>query len=127
MLVRFLTGLVGGLLVGVVLFEALLAGLQFLTPEIDINASLALGRGLASLPTVALTGFWALAATASAAMAAALARLSLAGWVAGALWCVPALLIAGLGGLSDLATSGAIAACIAGTLAGSRTARMAMA
>ncbi len=124
MLVRFLAGLVAGLLVGVVLFEAMLAALQWLTLEIDVDASLAKGNGLESLPAAILTGFWALAATASAAMAAAVARLSLAGWVAGALWCVPALLVAGLGGLSDLAVSLAILACIGGTLAGSRLAKM---
>ncbi len=125
MIMRFLAALVAGLLVGGVVFEALLTGFQLLTPDTDINASLTRGQGLAYLPAVALTIFWGLAATVSAAMAAAIARLSLAGWLAGALWCVPALLVTGLGGLNDLAVSAAVVVCVAGAVLGNRAARLA--
>ncbi|MFU8831399.1 MAG: hypothetical protein ACNA7J_04495 [Wenzhouxiangella sp.] len=125
MVMRFLAGLVAGLLVGYVLFEALLSGFQLLTPDTDINANLAQGKGLANLPAVALTSFWGLAATVSAAMATAIARLNLAGWLAGALWCVSALFVTGLGGLNDLAVAAAVVVCLAGAVLGNRAARLA--
>jgi hypothetical protein len=123
--VRFLAGLAAGLMVGLIVFEALLAGAELLTPATPIGPALARGEGLSPALTSTVLAFWLLAATASATLATAMTGWSVTGWLAGLCWMVTITLVAGLGGLSDLALAAAMVAGIAGTAIGNRLAHMA--
>jgi hypothetical protein len=123
--VRFLAGLTAGLVVGLIVFEALLAGSELLTPTTEIGPALAQGEGLPPGLIACLLAFWLLATTASASLATAITGWSIAGWLTGLCWLVTIILVAGLGGLTDLAIAAAIVAGITGTAIGIRLAQIA--
>ena len=123
--VRFLAGLAAGLVVGLIVFEALLAGFELLTPTTEIGPALAQGEGLSLNLIASLLAFWLLAATASASLATAITGWSVTGWLAGLCWLVTITLVAGLGGLTDLTIATAIVAGTAGTAIGIRLAQIA--
>ncbi len=120
---RLLPALCAGLAIGAVVMEALFAGFNALTPDTDLPGRLAAGAGLTPAHTLALLAIWFLAAFLSAAMAAAMARLSGVGWLAGVLWMVPTQLMAGLGGLSATAMAASALVCLVAAWAGGELAR----
>lgn len=96
MLIRFFIAIALGLLIGVVLYEGLLALLALLLPGGSIvkpmleDGSLSLGKA------VILVCSWTLGASASALVAAGLARNRWAGALAAACWILPMSLLIGL-------------------------------
>lgn len=115
---RVLAAITAGLLVGVVLLEALTAGLLMLVPETALLAEYG-EYGLLSWPLLPLPALlWLMAGLAGGTMSAAVAQRPLTGVVTGALLALPAGLIVGLARPGSLQMVLAMALPFCGALAG---------
>lgn len=121
MVIRFLSAIVAGLAIGMVLSEALIAGAGLLLPEFSLSG-LIIGEFTSDQNAAGvLVVVYGLAATLSATMAAAVAG-RLAGQLCGMLWLAPIFLLGSLSAMSDLLWASLAIACLIGALAGTRVA-----
>ncbi len=121
MIVRCLSGIVAGLVISVVLYEALMTGAGVYISN-DGRSALLIGEVTSERgTTVILVLIHALAVGLGAAMATALAGPSCGG-LCGLLWLAPIFLIGSLSPMSDLLWGSLAIACLVGTLFGMRLA-----
>lgn len=123
MVIRFLSGIVAGLTIGVVIHEALIAGAGVLVPGLNLSSLLIGAIEPDRTHGAVLVGIFALATGLGATMAAAVAG-RFAGWVCGSLWLVPTFLLGSLSGMGNLLWGSLAIACLLGTLAGTRVVMM---
>ncbi len=115
---RTLAGIAAGLLVGVVLLEALAAGLLVLVPDSVLRADFG-QYGLLLWPLLPVPALlWLSAGLAAGAMTTAVARCPLVGILAGAGLAVPAGLVVGLAWPGSAQTVLAAALPLSGAAAG---------
>jgi len=123
-----LKALAAGTLVGIVLVEAVLAGLATLLPAglVGVGSPLGFVPGWPLLPVPALA--WLLGAAAAGAMASALDARALTGLAAGALMGLPAFILVGLATpgnpLAFLAAALPLSGAAAGTVLAQRLRRL---
>jgi hypothetical protein len=96
MILRYLMAVLSGMLVGIVLYEGLLAVLTLLWPGFDPIAELYSTAPLQTTDALLLSLFWALGASASSMMASGLARARSAGALCAGLWLLSIALLIGL-------------------------------
>ncbi len=119
--VRFLSGIVAGLAIGLVISEALIAGAGLLLPEFDL-ATRFTGQGAPERMDFVVTALvYALAAGLGATMAAAIAGPT-AGGLCGMMWLVPFFLLGSLSNGGELLSATMAIAGLGGTLLGIRLA-----
>jgi hypothetical protein len=123
-LVRFLSGLAAGLVISIVLSEAMLAGTDLLALDLQISSRLSAGVGLTTAGVFVVLLIWLLATTCGTAMATAVTRCQTGGWLMAVMWLLSLALIARLGGLSDLVQALAIVTWLIGALLGIRLAML---
>lgn len=123
MVVRFLGSVTIGAIVGGVIHEALMAGLELLRVDGNLKVQLMEGTGAGFGDVVALMLIWLISVTLSVAMTTALAESRLAGWLCALLWLAPITLLAGLGGLTDSGLACAIVVAPVGAVLGTGLAR----
>ena len=95
---RILKALAAGLLIGVIVTEALMAAIGVFAANPNLHEDLAAGRLLPGMHLMAVAAAWLLGSTLAGAMSTAMSGLRLLGWIAGGLLCLPALLILLLAG-----------------------------
>ncbi len=119
---RMIKALAGGLAVGIIVTEALLAAVQVLTDNPTLSEDLAVGQLPPGSQLLAVAIAWLLGSVLAGAMSTAMSQLAFMGWLAGAMLCLPALLLLVLSGLPwGLVSVGFLP--LAGAIAGSATAR----
>jgi len=96
MILRYLVAVLSGMLVGIVLYEGLLAAQSLLWPGLDPIAELHSSAPLETPTALLISLFWALGASASSMMASGLARSRSAGAVCAGLWILSIALMIGL-------------------------------
>jgi hypothetical protein len=124
MMIRSLSGIVAGLIVGVVIYEALLAGAGILVSDFGLSGPLAGEPVTGASGVIALALIHALAAGLASAMATAIAGRHI-GAICGMAWLVPVFLLGSVSAMSQLLWGGLAIACLIGALLGSRLAMLA--
>ena len=95
---HMLKALAAGLIVGVIVTEALLAAIGVLAGNPGLPEDLAAGQPLPGMHLVAVATAWLVGSTLAGAMSTAMSGFRLLGWVVGGLLCLPTLLILVLAG-----------------------------
>lgn len=115
---RSLAGLAGGVVIGVILMEALLAGCNMLIPEMDLHQALIGQIELDTAMRISVVAIWFLGGLVSGLMATAVSRQLVTGCLSGVCLMLPVLLLAELGGLPGRLTTVLIPAPLLGAGAG---------
>lgn len=119
---RWLKALACGLLIGLVVTEALLAATGLFTSSQNVMQDLAGGVMLPGTYWLAVGSAWLTGAILAGAMSTLMGGFRACGWLAGLLLCLPALLTLTLAGYPWAVVSGGLLP-LAGAVAGSALAR----
>lgn len=119
---RPLMALAAGLLVGLIVIEAILAAIRLFTSNPELMQDLGSGMLLPGTHLLAVSATWLVGATLAGAMSTVMSGTRVWGWLAGLLLCLPALLTLTLAGYPWAMVSAGLVP-LAGAIAGSALAR----
>ena len=125
-MIRFFSGLVAGLALAVLVWEAWFAGLELLTADVSVASRLAEGTALGPQIVAVLLGGWLLASFLGATMAASVSGSRICGWLLGLIFAFGSSLTAALAAFPDLTVVFALATPVAGAWLGTRLASLEM-
>ncbi len=119
---RPLMALAAGLLVGLIVIEAVLAAIRVFTSNQELMLDLASGNLLPGPHLLAVSATWLVGSILAGAMSTVMSGSRACGWLAGVLLCLPALLTLTLAGFPwSIVSAGLVP--LAGAIAGSALAR----